>query len=459
MAARRFELETELPVSANEAYSWHLRRGALERLTPPWERVRVLERQGDLSGGTVTLEVPIGPIRQRWVARHRDAVPGRRFVDEQIEGPFASWVHAHLFEPLGTGRCRYIDRIDYEMPFAAMGKLGAGVVRAKLERVFRYRHTTLRQDLAAHHRYEGRGPQTVLVTGATGLIAQSLIPFLTTGGHRVRRLVRRAEGPDDVVWDAAAGRLDGSALEGTDAVVHLAGEPIAADRWTPEKRRRILESRTAGTTLLADTLAGLACPPRVLISASAIGIYGDRGAEALTEDTHLRTGPGTFFVEQVGHAWEAGTAPAERAGIRVVRLRIGIVLTPAGGALAQMLPPFMAGVGGRLGNGRQYMSWIGIDDVVGAIHHAIMTDSVRGPVNATGPDPVTNAEFTKALGAVLGRPALFAVPATALRLLFGELADELLLSSLRVLPERLQASGYPFRFPTLVEALRHVLGR
>ena len=199
--------------------------------------------------------------------------------------------------------------------------------------------------------------------------------------------------------------------------------------------------------------------PRVLISASAIGIYGDRGAEVLTEDAPLRSGPETLFVEQVGQAWEAGTVPAERGGIRVVHLRIGIVLTPGGGALAQMLPPFKAGVGGHLGDGRQYMSWIGIDDVVGVIHHAIMTESVRGPVNATGPGPVTNAEFTRALGAVLGRPTLFPIPATALRLLFGELADELLLSSLRVLPERLRASGYPFRHPTLGQALHHVLGR
>jgi uncharacterized protein (TIGR01777 family) len=197
----------------------------------------------------------------------------------------------------------------------------------------------------------------------------------------------------------------------------------------------------------------------VLISASAIGIYGDRSEELLTEEAPLRTGAGAFFVEQVGHAWEAATAPAERAGIRVVRLRVGIVLTPRGGALAQMLPPFKVGLGGRLGEGRQYMSWIDIDDVVGAIHHAMMTESLRGPVNATGPEPVTNAQFTSVLGQVLGRPTWFPVPATALRLLFGELADELLLSSLRVIPERLRASGYPFRFPSLVQALRHVLGR
>lgn len=459
MAVSRFEMETELPVPADVAYAWHERPGAFERLLPPWERVRILERQGDLSGGTVVLDVPVGPIRGRWIARHRDAAPGRQFVDEQIEGPFSQWIHQHLFEPLGTDRCRYIDRIDYEVPFGAVGELTVGLVRARLERVFRYRHTTLQQDLAAHQRHAGRRPQTVLVTGGTGLLAQSLIPFLSAGGHRVRRLVRRAEQAGDVVWDPAAGRLDASALEGIDAIVHLAGEPIAAGRWTPAKRRRILESRIGGTTLLAETLAGLARPPRVLISASAIGIYGDRGEEPLTEGTDLRSGPGTLFVEQVGHAWEAGTAPAERAGVRVVRLRIGIVLTPAGGALAQMLPPFKAGLGGRLGSGGQYMSWIGIDDVVGAIYHAMMTESLRGPVNATSPEPVTNAQFTRALGAVIGRPTLFPVPATALRLMFGELADELLLSSLRVLPERLCDSGYPFRFPNLAQALRHVLGR
>ncbi len=459
MGFTQFELSSELPATAGQAYAWHARPGAFERLTPPWESVRVLDRRGTLENGTVVLEVPVGPTRRRWVARHRDGVPGQGFVDEQIEGPFAHWVHSHLFEPIDAGHTRYTDRIEYALPFGALGKLGGGFAAGRLLRTFRYRHATLRDDLATHQRQAAHGALTVAITGATGLITRSLIPFLTTGGHTVRRIVRGRAGPGDISWDPAAGRLEPAALEGVDAVIHLAGESIAGARWSEEQRRRIRESRSQGTTLLAEALARLSRPPRVLISASAVGIYGDRGDELLTEETHLRTGPDSMFVEQVGHLWEASTAPAERAGIRVVRARIGIVLSPAGGALKQMLPPFRLGVGGRMGNGRQYMSWIGIDDVVGALHHAMLTESLRGPVNLTAPAPVTNAVFSAVLGEVLNRPALFSVPAAALRLALGELADELLLASTRVLPRRLQESGYPFRHPDLQGALRHVLGR
>jgi uncharacterized protein len=459
MGSKQFEFESELPVSAAEAYAWHTRPGALARLSPPWERVRVLSEKGDLAEGTVALAVPAGPFHLRWVARHRDAVEGRQFVDEQIEGPFTRWVHTHLFEPQGATSCRYIDRIEYRLPLGIAGEIGAGWVSRELERTFRYRHATVEADLTAHKRHARRGALTILVTGSSGFIGQTLIPFLTTGGHRVRRLVRSQPGPDDILWNPNAGQLDGSLLEGVDAVVHLAGEPIAAGRWTTERRRRILESRTLGTLLLCETLAGLRLPPAVMVSASAVGIYGDRGNEGLTESTPINTGPDARFVEQVGQAWEAATAPAGRAGIRVASIRIGLVLSPAGGALARMLPPFRAGVGGRLGSGAQYMSWLSIDDLVGAIHHCLMTDSLQGPVNAVAPDPATNAEFTHVLGEVLGRPTLFPVPATALRLLFGQMANDLLLASTRVLPERLEATQYPFRHPGLRQALRHVLGR
>ena len=275
----------------------------------------------------------------------------------------------------------------------------------------------------------------------------------------MRRLGRGTPGPDAFRWDPAQGELDPAALAGVDAVVHLAGESIAGARWSPAQRRRILESRVQGTALLAERLAALPDRPRVLVSASAVGVYGNRGDTALLETTPLHTGPDLMFVEQVGQAWEGATAAAARAGIRTVHARIGLVLTPAGGALEKMLLPFQAGVGGRMGNGRQYMSWIGIDDVVGAIHHAIGTPALSGPVNCTAPIQVTNAEFTRVLGQVLGRPAIFAVPAAALRLAVGEMADELLLASLRVIPERLRESGYTFRHAELGPALRHVLGR
>lgn len=293
------------------------------------------------------------------------------------------------------------------------------------------------------------------MTGGSGLIGSSLTSLLRAAGHRVTPLVRRAPGHGEIGWDPAAGRIDAAALEGTDAVVHLAGESIADGRWTAARKRRILESRTSGTGLLAGTLARLARPPAVLASASAIGYYGDRGDQRLDEGS----GPGEGFLPLVTRAWEAATSPAEEAGIRVVRTRFGIVLSADGGALARMLPPFRAGLGGRLGSGDQYMSPVALDDVAAALQHCIVTPAVRGAVNVTCPGPVTNREFTRILAAVLRRPAPFVVPRFALRVAMGEMVDELLFASARVEPAALLASGYRFRHPTVESALRHVLAR
>jgi len=301
-----------------------------------------------------------------------------------------------------------------------------------------------------------RGPQRVVITGASGLVGSSLAGFLATRGHRVDGLVRRPPeaGSTDIRWDPATGTIDAAALEGADAVVHLAGESIAAGRWTPAHKRVVLRSRTDGTRLLAETLARLRRPPRVLISASAVGYYGDRGAEPLSEDSAAGRG----FLADVCQAWEAAADPARRAGIRVVHPRIGMVLAAAGGALARMLTPFKLGLGGVVGNGRQYMSWIALDDLVGALHHLIFTDSISGPVNAVAPGPVTNREFTKTLSRVLRRPTLVPLPAPMVRLLFGEMGQALLLDGARVLPARLQASGFRFLYPDLESALRSELG-
>ncbi len=295
----------------------------------------------------------------------------------------------------------------------------------------------------------------ILVSGSTGLIGSALVPFLTTGGHSVVRLIRSQPRPGQaaVHWDTAAGSIDSSALEGLDAVVHLAGENIAVRRWTPAQKARIRDSRVQGTRLLAQSLARLQQPPKVMVCASAIGFYGDRGEELLTE----ASAPGSGFLTDTCRAWEAAAQPASGKGIRVVNLRLGVVLSPKGGALAKMLLPFRLGVGGQIGSGRQYMSWIEIDDVVGVIHYALTTDELRGPVNAVAPNPVTNREFTKTLGRVLSRPTIFPMPAFAARLAFGEMADELLLASTRVKPARLQNSGYYFRHPQLEGALRHLL--
>ena len=296
----------------------------------------------------------------------------------------------------------------------------------------------------------------ILVTGASGLIGTALVSSLASSGHEVTRLVR-GQPPSEgktARWDPMAGTIETGAIEGVDAVVHLAGENIA-ERWTSAKKAKIRDSRVKGTQLLCETLTRLSSPPKTLVSASAVGYYGDRGDAVLTEDSP----PGQGFLSEVCRAWEAATEPAQQHGIRVVQLRLGVVLSAKGGALAKILPPFRLGLGGVLGSGQHYMSWIALDDAVGAIQHAIATDVLQGPTNAAAPRAVTNQEFTKTLGNVLGRPTAIPLPAFAARLMFGEMADEVLLASARIQPTKLVASGYQFRYPELEGALRHVLAR
>jgi uncharacterized protein (TIGR01777 family) len=297
----------------------------------------------------------------------------------------------------------------------------------------------------------------ILVTGSTGLVGSALIPQLKSKGHEIVRLVRSA--PKDketqIFWDPERGTLNADEVEGIDAAVHLAGENLAEGRWTEEKKRRIRESRVKGTRLISETLAKLKRQPQVLVSASAVGFYGNRGDELLTE----QSSSGSDFVSEVCREWELATQPAAQAGVRVVNLRFGVILSGEAGALKKMLLPFKMGVGGKLGDGRQYMSWLALDDAVGIIEFALENEKLRGPINAVAPDVVTNQEFTKALGSALSRPTIFPVPAFAARLVFGEMADETLLSSQRVDPARLKEEGYVFKYPEIKTALKHQLGK
>ena len=296
----------------------------------------------------------------------------------------------------------------------------------------------------------------VVVTGSHGLIGSALLPALAAAGHRVRRLVRSRPGPGEVAWDPDAGTIDAAGLEGVDAAVHLAGVGIGDRRWTSAQKARIADSRVKGTGLLATTLAGLPAPPRVLVSQSAVGYYGDRGDEVLTEDS----GPGQGFLAGLVGAWEAAAAPAADAGIRLVTTRSGVVLAAGGGALKRQVPLFRLGLGGPLGSGRQWVSWIAIEDEVGGILHALADESLSGPVNLTSPHPVTGADLARAIGRAVRRPAVLPVPRPALALVLGrELTDEMVLASQRALPTRLGAAGYRFRHPDVAGALAAALRR
>ena len=442
-----------------EVFAWHERPGALERLTPPWGDARVVRRQGGIrDGAEIELEVHVGPTSFRWHLRHRDYIEGRQFSDEQVSGPMKRWQHTHRFLSHEDGGTLLEDEIDMEPPLGFAGQaVVPSMVEGELDRLFAFRHRRISTDLARHAEHRDRPRLTVAITGASGLVGINLQHFLTTGGHRVIRLVRSREAvaSDDIYWSPSTGEIDREGLARADAVVHLAGAPIAPGRWTDERKRAILQSRVQGTELLARTLAEMSDGPKTLISASAVGFYGDRGAETLKEGANSGKG----FLAEVCRAWEVATRPAEEAGVRVVRLRTGVVLSPDGGVLGEMLTPFKLGAGGRLGSGKQYMSWIDLDDQLALILHLLYDRNASGPVNATAPHPVTNATFTSTLGRVLGRPTLIPIPAFAVKAAFGEMGEEVLLAGQRVIPGKALDLGFRFDYEGLEDSLRFELGK
>ncbi|ULP48446.1 TIGR01777 family oxidoreductase [Mycolicibacter virginiensis] len=441
---------SEIEAPRDEVFAWHARPGAFTRLSPPWQAMRLRREAESLRDGTAELALPGG---LRWVAEHQASGydPPRQFADELGSRGLASlparlvmkWQHIHEFDELGDGRTLMTDRVDTTVPGAL------------LRPMFVYRHRQLADDLAAHQRAKAHGlqPLTVAVSGASGLVGSALTAFLSTGGHRVIRLVRRTAGnPDDRQWNPDDPARD--LLAGVDAVVHLAGASIAG-RFTAEHRRVIRDSRIGPTRKLAELVAETG--PTALICASAVGYYGyDRGDDVLTEDSQRGDG----YLAEVVADWEDALAPAEQSGARVVRVRTGIVQSPRGGTLRLMRPLFAAGLGGRLGSGRQWLSWIGIDDLIDVYHRALWDTGLSGPVNAVAPQPVRNSDYTKALGRVLRRPTILPVPGLGPRLLLGaQGARELACASQRVLPARLGEAGHRFRAPELEPLLRHLLGR
>lgn len=445
------EYSSIVDASRDDVFDWHTRRGAIHRLLPPWQPMSVVSEAESLADGRAVLGLPGG---LRWVADHqRDAYdPPARFVDalgrdgvmSLPAGLVRSWRHEHRFEKVDDNRTRVTDRVDTPIP------------QRLLLQTFRFRHRQLADDLARHRwaREQGVRPATVAVSGTTGLVGTALTAFLSTGGYRVIRLVRRpAQGDDERRWDPESPAPD--LFEGVDAVVHLAGASIAG-RFTDSHKAAIRESRIGPTRRLAERAAGTANGPATFVCASAIGLYGyNRGDEPLDEHS---TGGGGFLTDVVTD-WEAATAPAADAGLRVVNVRTGVVQTPRGGTLQLMRPLFAAGLGGRLGSGRQWLSWIDLDDLLDVYHRALYDPALSGPVNAVAPEPVRNEEYTRVLADVLHRPALVPVPGFGPKLLLGEQgARELATADQYVVPRRLLDAGHTFRRASLEDCLRHQLG-
>ncbi len=423
-----------------DVFGWHERPGAFQRLTPPWLGARLVTETPSLADGRAVVRLPGGI---RWVAQHHDYEPPYRFVDDLVSPPLP-WRHVHSFAPEGPGRTRLTDRVSTPIPAFA------------LQRMFAYRHTQLRDDLGVQSDLRRIDPTalTVAVTGSSGLVGTALSAFLSTAGHRVIRLVRRAPRADDErAWDPLD--PDPGVFEDVDAVVHLAGASIAG-RFTSRHKEAIASSRIEPTRRLAGALAQ-ASGPRVLVAASAIGYYGpDRGDELLDEGAARGDG----FLADVVAQWEAATKDAADAGMRVAVVRTGIVLSAGGGMLALLRPLFLAGLGGRVGDGNQWLSWIDLDDLTDVYARALVDRDMAGALNAVAPNPVCNRELTQTLARVLHRPARVAVPkAAAAAVLGSEGARELACASQRVAPARLEATGFRFRRPTLDACLRHQLGR
>ncbi|NNE00582.1 MAG: TIGR01777 family protein [Pirellulaceae bacterium] len=445
---------TTLPVSVADAFAYHDRRGALERLIPPWESAHIESSDQSLEvGSRVVLKTKIAGVPLRWVAEHTHYDPPTLFADTQISGPFAKWNHRHHFIQAGDESSLIKDEIQYRLPGGSLGRLfGGSMAQRTIESMFSYRHQVTRDDLQLFNQYP-TSPLTVAISGASGLVGAQLSALLSLLGHRTLRIVRNPtnDSSDIAVWSDPA---DVAKLEDVDAVIHLAGKPIADDRWTDDVKQQIRDSRVIKTRELCESLAKLHRKPKVLICASATGIYGNRGDEILDENSAA----GGDFLADVAREWEDACQGARDAGIRVVNTRFGIVLTPRGGALQKMLLPAKL-AGGSLGNGQQWWSWIALDDVLGAIYHCIQDDSISGAVNFVAPEPIRNRDFAKTLGRVLGRPALLPAPAFGLRLALGEMADALLLASTRAVPQKLLQSTYKYRFDDLESALRYYLGR
>jgi uncharacterized protein (TIGR01777 family) len=462
-----YKHETVVNADIDTTFAWFEHEGSFRRLMPPWEVAQEVRADDSLEVGSQRVfkfPAPGAPfINLTWVAEHTGYDKPNYFADTMVKGPFWKWDHDHYLKE-ENGVTTVVDDVTYSVPFGPLGMLvdkvlGGSLVTGRISSMFKAREFRLKRDLDNHAKFLDMPRKKILVVGSSGLIGTQLVAFLDTGNHEVWRLVRRVadSNKNEISWNPDKGEINAKELEGFDVVIHLGGVGIGDKRWSKKRKAAIRESRVNSTELLSKTLASLEDKPDLFMMASAIGYYGNRGDEELDESS--TSGEDGYFLTDVCKAWENSANPAKDAGIRTVHMRTGIVISAVGGALGKMLLPAKMGGGGPIGSGKQWMSWISMDDQIYSMYHLMMSEGVSGEYNLTAPNPVRQKQFAKDLGRVLRRPAFAPLPGFMMKIMFGEMGARLTLDSLRVLPKNLQESGYEFIHTDLQSALSDSLGK
>lgn len=459
----KFTHQADHTASKEEIWNWYNSKGAFRRIMPEWEGIIPVNAGALVDDDETIFKVSLGPIKQKWVAKHHSVIPGEQFADRMMRGPFGAWNHVHKFESVSDNVTTILDDVEYKLPVHFLTGWSAGItVLPRMRQMFKYRSTRVTNDLNHIQATSDKPRQRVLVSGSTGMIGLQLCAFLEAAGHEVHRLMRlTTKLPADVDsqqvirWNDQTGEILEGDMNGFDTIIHLAGAGIGDKRWSKKRKKLIRDSRVIPTRNLSEVMANLENPPKSFLSGSAIGFYGNRGTEVLDESSS----PGDDYLADLCGQWEDASKAAEEAGIRVVHLRSGIVVSPLGGALSKLLLPAKMGAGGPVGGGKQMQSWISLDDEVYAIHHLMVNESSEGPYNLTAPNPVSQKQFARVLGRVLRRPGFMPLPGFMIKIMFGEMGKKLVLEGQNAVPNRLLESGFEFTYTELESCLRNCLGK
>lgn len=451
-----FQRETDLKFPAEEVFEFHERENALKRLSPPWQKIKLVSHKGGIKPGARVKLFLYFPFKIPWIAKHIEYEKNHFFSDVQLFGPFKKWKHNHFFKELDSKSSRLSDKIEFKLPFYPLSKLFHPFVIKNLESTFFYRHLILKRDLEQNLKYIEK--KKILISGASGILGELLIPRLTTAGHEVRTLVRKLpKNKNQFYWNPKKGLIDEKAFKDIDVVINLSGEPIGENWWTQKKKNRIVKSRIDTAGFLAKTISSLKNPPELFISSSATGFYGDTGSKITDENSPC----GDLFISKVCSLWERAVTDNidSSSNVRVVLLRTGVVLNPLGGALKIILRGFKTGTAGIVGNGKQYISWISSEDWINIVYETIFNKNIKGPVNAVSPNPVTFKKLMEEISKVTKFPLIFKIPGKLALIFTGQRGYETVICGTRALPEKLKDNNFRFHHQDLKSALREMLGR